>query len=383
MPESHRSLIEHHGSVNQRAFEPVLPSANFVRQRSSNPRADAVPAKKPPKSPTPHHGSLSIPLPRTPRPKTQSTTAIPLLHAPWDAPRVASPISKRKHRHVDRRVHAVAIAQVASPENNPSFGPLALDEWLATYEFDVLQYDSIGAFVEIKLKEALVLSSKFATPMNRFRAAVVCSLVERVALALANAESCRRYAPTILRLVDELRSLIFINDDDECETRVSHSGHLPHPRTLSFFLAKAPYFTQLRLEVTKKDAEFRKHQAVLRKLIQSTFQNVGSVFQAWKMHTRTKKEDRLAKKATEITGRVLAKRGQARIAFVSWARYVMAVRLEKMRLKEAHLLREHSQLVLDLRKQLSHAHDTIAVLRAEVHDLQPEALLLEPDATLD
>ncbi|KDO32967.1 hypothetical protein SPRG_02659 [Saprolegnia parasitica CBS 223.65] len=169
--------------------------------------------------------------------------------------------------------------------------------------------------------------------MNRFRAAVVCSLVERVALALANAESCRRYAPTILRLVDELWNLIFVNDDDECETRVRQGGHLPPPRTLSVFLAKAPYFTQLRLEATKKDAEFRKHQAVLRKLIQSTFQNVGSVFQAWKMYTRTKKEDRLAEKAAEITGKVLAKRGQARIAFVSWARYVMSVRLEKMRLK--------------------------------------------------
>ncbi|OQR99351.1 hypothetical protein ACHHYP_06951 [Achlya hypogyna] len=284
---------------------------------------------------------------------------------------MASPLSKRKGRgstsSSNQRVHSLAIAQVASPEDNPSFGGLALDAWLASYEYDVLQYESIGSFAEVKLKEALVLSSKFAAPLNRFRAAVVCSLFERVALALAEAESCKRFAPTIVRLSNELLALIFADMDDPSLPT------LRRPHTLSYFMAKAPYFAQLRLEVSKKDQEFLKHQAVLRRLIQATFQNVGSVFHAWKTHARTKREDRLAKKAAEITGKVLMKRGQTRVVFVSWARYTMSVRFEQLRFREAHSQREHTQIVAELRKQLSQAHDTIAVLRAEAHGQQVQS----------
>jgi len=77
--------------------------------------------------------------------------------------------------------------------------------------------------------------------------------------------------------------------------------------------------------------DFHKHQAVLRKLIHSMYKSVGSVFQAWKMFTRTKKEEMLGKKAAKITSRILALRGQCRMTFVSWVRFTLAAKVERYR----------------------------------------------------
>ncbi|RHY27972.1 hypothetical protein DYB32_006381 [Aphanomyces invadans] len=243
---------------------------------------------------------------------------------------------------------------------------LSLDDWLATYEHDALRYESIGAFIEVKLQEALRLCSKFPHPMNRFRAAVVCNLLERVAYALATSDTFRPYHWSIYALRDELLRMILsdLADDDVVAT----DAHVP--RAVSYFIQKMPYFIELRLENDKKDQDFNKHQAVLQKLIQSMFKNIGSVFQAWKMFAKTKREDRLSKKAAKITSAILSKRGQGRLAFLSWARYCLHTRLEKQRFKEVQVERDHMLRIGDLKKQLSQSNDTIAHLKAELHVLR-------------
>ncbi|CAK4341636.1 unnamed protein product [Aphanomyces euteiches] len=92
---------------------------------------------------------------------------------------MASPLSKRKNKWQKRRpmtvsstFRPISIVELPGPECNPSFGLLQLDEWLATYEHDILQYDSLAAFAHVKLDEARRLSSKCPHPMNRFRVAV-------------------------------------------------------------------------------------------------------------------------------------------------------------------------------------------------------------------
>ncbi|OQS06199.1 hypothetical protein THRCLA_20419 [Thraustotheca clavata] len=298
-----------------------------------------------------------------------------------DSPRRSSPVSKRRgfgQKSEKQRVygHTVAITQVSSSENNPTCGLLALDEWLATFENEILNYESLGGFAEVKLREAIALTKKFALPLNRFRAAVVCCLMERVVLALMAAESCKRYSSTISMLGKELLTMIYIDADDE-DSDDEREQQRPH--TLSYFLAKLPYFLQLRKETGRKDEDFRKHQAVLKKLIQTMFQNVGSVFQAWKMYTRSKREDRLGKKAAQVTGKVLANRGLVRLAFIYWAQHIATIKLEKQRYKgsevshteiEKHLQREHSQALADLKKQLNQANESILLLKAELHDMQ-------------
>ncbi|RLO11056.1 hypothetical protein DYB28_009759, partial [Aphanomyces astaci] len=196
---------------------------------------------------------------------------------------------------------------------------------------------------------------------------VVCNLLERVAFALATSDTFKRYQWSIFALRDELLRMILsdLADDDVVASKDTHT-----PRAISFFIQKMPYFIELRLENDKKDQDFNKHQAVLQKLIQSMFKNIGSVFQAWKMFAKTKREDRLSKKAAKITSAILAKRGQGRLAFLSWARYCLQTRVKKLRFKEVQVEREHMLRMGDLKKQLSQSNDAIAHLKAEVHVLR-------------
>ncbi|KAF0699987.1 Aste57867_9467 [Aphanomyces stellatus] len=295
-------------------------------------------------------------------------------------PKPASPLSKRKGYLRQRKaaamdglghaLHPISIVQITSPETNPSFGLLSLDDWLATYEHEIDHFDSLGSFAEIKLQEALRLCSKFPHPMNRFRAAVrllvVCNLLERVAFALATSETFKRYSWSIFTIRDELLRMVFSDmaDDDV-------AADDPHvPRALSFFIQKMPYFIELRMENDKKDQDFNKHQAVLQKLIQSMFKNIGSVFQAWKMFAKTRRDERLSKKAAKITGQIVAKRGQVRLTFVSWARHCLQKRVEKHKLSEVQLERDHTVRMGELKKQLSQANDSMALLKAELHALK-------------
>ncbi|ETV69357.1 hypothetical protein H257_14964 [Aphanomyces astaci] len=302
----------------------------------------------------------------------------PIIHFPIDiGPTPTTPLSKRRSRIRPRKsaapepplLHPISVVQLSPSLSNalPSFGLLSLDDWLATYEHDAMQFESLGAFAEIKLQEALRLCSKFPHPMNRFRAAVVCNLLERVAFALATSDTFKRYQWSIFALRDELLRMILsdLADDDVVASKDTHT-----PRAISFFIQKMPYFIELRLENDKKDQDFNKHQAVLQKLIQSMFKSIGSVFQAWKMFAKTKREDRLSKKAAKITSTILAKRGQGRLAFLSWARYCLQTRVKKLRFKEVQVEREHMLRMGDLKKQLSQSNDAIAHLKAEVHVLR-------------
>ncbi|KAG9398167.1 hypothetical protein AC1031_014965 [Aphanomyces cochlioides] len=168
---------------------------------------------------------------------------------------MASPLSKRKNKWQKRRpmtvssaFRPISIVELPGPECNPSFGLLQLDDWLATYEHDILQYDSLAAFAQVKLDEARRLSSKCPHPMNRFRVAVMCNLFERAACALATSESFKRYSTCILALRDEILDMVLVDvQDDDAVATIARDV----PRTLSFFLQKLPHVIALRLEQEK------------------------------------------------------------------------------------------------------------------------------------
>ncbi|KAH9145143.1 hypothetical protein AeRB84_010958 [Aphanomyces euteiches] len=287
---------------------------------------------------------------------------------------MASPLSKRKNKWQKRRpmtvsstFRPISIVELPGPECNPSFGLLQLDEWLATYEHDILQYDSLAAFAHVKLDEARRLSSKCPHPMNRFRVAVMCNLFERAACALATSESFKRYSSCILALRDEILDMVLVDvQDDDAVATIARNV----PRTLSFFLQKMPHVIALRLEQEKKAMDFHKHQAVLQKLIQTMFKNVGSVFQAWKLFAKAQREERLSKKAAKITRTILATRNQTRLVFVSWARHCLVAKLEAQRLRGIQLEREHTLRVAELKKSMAQSTDTIDRLQAELNMLR-------------
>ena len=140
-------------------------------------------------------------------------------------------------REVPSWFHPVSIVQVDTPKRQPRCANIDMENWLASFETDVLQYESDMVFTEVKLREALALSQKMETQPNRFYTAVCCALMERVLYTAATSTKLRKYSSVLFTLRDELYRSIY---------HIQQHADVTNPRTLSAFMEMSPYFGEMR-----------------------------------------------------------------------------------------------------------------------------------------
>ena len=114
-----------------------------------------------------------------------------------------------------------------------------LQEWLRTYDAEQNQYSSVTVFAEMKLRQALVVTSKLGLP-NPIRTAAVCSCFDRVASLF------HRYEGLLRTLRGELLRSIYV---DYRPGAVIGGGAQAYSMC-------TPYFEELRKE-KRKTAELR------------------------------------------------------------------------------------------------------------------------------
>ncbi|KAF1326268.1 hypothetical protein FI667_g8588, partial [Globisporangium splendens] len=95
------------------------------------------------------------------------------------------------------------------------------------------------------------------------------------------------------------------------------------PRTLGFFLTKVPYVLKLREDTQRRELRFKRNQVVLRRIVQSLYRSLGSVFNAWKLLVCHKKDERLNNKGAQLTAMVVQQRGLVRSVFVEWSKVAL------------------------------------------------------------
>ena len=114
-----------------------------------------------------------------------------------------------------------------------------LQEWLRTYDAEQNQYTSVTVFAEMKLRQALVVTSRLGLP-NPIRTAAVCSCFDRVASLF------HRYEGLLRTLRGELLRSIYV---DYRPGAVTGGGAQAYSMC-------TPYFEELRKE-KRKTAELR------------------------------------------------------------------------------------------------------------------------------
>ena len=141
-------------------------------------------------------------------------------------------------REIPSWFHPVSVVQVDMPKRQPRCGNIDMENWLTSFESDVLQYESDMVFTEVKLREAFALSQKMEKQPNRFYTAVCCALMERVLYTAATSTKLRKHSGVLFTLRDELyRSVYHIQQQ---------TSEVTNPRTLSAFMEMTPYFSEMR-----------------------------------------------------------------------------------------------------------------------------------------
>jgi hypothetical protein len=84
-----------------------------------------------------------------------------------------------------------------------------LETWIEGYQDDSQSFNSVALYAEVKLNEALRITSQVEIP-NRFRTGVCCDLLEKMFEMLGDA-----YGPCVQALKTELLRSIFLNYDSE------------------------------------------------------------------------------------------------------------------------------------------------------------------------
>ncbi|KAJ0398350.1 hypothetical protein P43SY_004216 [Pythium insidiosum] len=401
---------------------------------------------------------------------------------------------------------ALSAAQRPSAQG-VSYASMSLDSWLHRFEQDVLQFESLEAFAQVKVAEALAFCEQMelhieeqamleagqpvrptaattahaagasaptvAPPLTatarfpaRFRIAVFASLVERAVLALTQSAALGHLKPLLLQARQELFRAIFVDydpplpserrrkrtqstdglqqdsssssssddngqeDDDEedleddeneahdVDTTIGISSAqrrssrlefrrqqriaqqrsrrrmMQHPsvrlgpdtpRTLGFFLSRIPFALKLQEDTQRRAVRFQRHQVVMRRIVQSMFRSLGSVFHAWKIHVRQKREERLNEKGAQLTAMVVMQRGLVRTLFVEWSKVTLKAKLRKMQDREMDVKQKHDERINALHKELfvlreqnNQLHEQLRIARGELlapptqHDKQSE-----------
>lgn len=317
---------------------------------------------------------------------------------------------------------------------NVRSGITPLNDWIQDYELEFLRFESLDQLVQAKLPEALAFCDKLSQQQQnlsvressgrfheRFRIAVFAHLMDRAVLALAQSATLSHLQPTLLQARQELLRAIYTDyddlllssiqansgkaadhdsdssDDDDEQTRRQESVAAndqrwalgpAEPRTFGFFLAKTPFAVKMREDSQRRAAGFKRNKAALRRVIQTMYQSLGSVFHAWRLYVRRKKEDRLNHKGAQLTAMVVMHRGLMRSVFVEWSKATLRAKIRSLCDKEAENARVQAQEVADLRKEIFLLREKNANLQAQLQGLESGNLTNEPagidsDATVE
>jgi hypothetical protein len=241
---------------------------------------------------------------------------------------------------------------------------------------------------------------------ERFRIAVFAHLMDRAVLALVQSAALSHARSTLLLARQELMSAIFADyegqqrvkgaekrakrpttagsdgsDQDDRDEAIgatasranpassNHDSELK-PRTLSFFLRKTPFAVKMREESRRRAEGFARHEVVLRRVIQSLYRSLGSVFHAWKRFAQTKREERLSRKGAQLTAMVVLHRGLVRSTFVEWSKAALRSKVRRMQDREAETARVRQQEVADLRNEVFVLHEKNTRLQKQLSELQ-------------
>lgn len=147
-------------------------------------------------------------------------------------------------------------------------------------------------------------------------------------------------------------------------------GPTAAPRTLAFFLTKVPFALKLREDTQRRAVRFKRHQVVLRRIVQSLYRSLGSVFHAWKLLVRQKREERLNNKGAQLTAMVVQQRGLVRSVFVEWSKATLRARIKAMKTNERELKQQHEQVLGDLHREIFLLRERTRALELELHESQ-------------
>ncbi|GLE03563.1 hypothetical protein PINS_up012465 [Pythium insidiosum] len=145
------------------------------------------------------------------------------------------------------------------------------------------------------------------------------------------------------------------------------------PRTLGFFLSRIPFALKLQEDSQRRAVRFQRHQVVLRRIIQSMYRSLGSVFHAWKIHVRQKREERLNEKGAQLTAMVVMQRGLVRTIFVEWSKVTLKAKLRRLQDREIEVKQKHDERInalykelFVLREQNNQLHEQLRIARGEL-----------------
>lgn len=240
---------------------------------------------------------------------------------------------------------------------------------------------------------------------ERFRVAVFAHLMDRAVLSLVQSAALSHARSTLLLARRELLRTIYADYDEQepptgvrkraarptttnsdggdhndrndangaAATRlnspaVDHDSELK-PRTLSF-LRKTPFAVKMREDSRRRAEGFARHEVVLRRVIQSLYRSLGSVFHAWKRFARARREERLSRKGAQLTAMVVLHRGLVRSTFVEWSKAALRSKVRRMQDREAETARVRQQEVADLRNEVFVLREKNARLQQQLAEMQ-------------
>lgn len=317
----------------------------------------------------------------------------------------------------------LAAAGIFAPpsESSPSqsatpvgYGTTSFEQWLQNYEQDMLHFESLEKFFQVKIPEALAFGEKLqdkaadnehrgtlgATRFpERLRIALFAHVLESTVFALMRSASLGHAKNTLFLVRQELMRAIFAdydclddgsnaistcrsrkrrtsaasgdqqpsgdsnssgsdeeNGDKRSGCRFQEQKCLPNfpntPNTLEFFLTKTPFALKLQQDSQCRAVRFKQHQVVLRRIIHSMYQSLGSVFHAWHRFAQQRRENRLNQKGAQVTALIVLQRGLIRSVFVEWSKCALLSKIRALETRETQIKKQHEQVLADLREEI-------------------------------
>lgn len=306
-------------------------------------------------------------------------------------------------------------SELSSPQSAKpiGYGTTSFEQWLQDYEQDMLHFESLEKFFQVKIPEALAFGEKLqnlaatedigdsgAFLVTRFperlRIGLFAHILETTVFALMRSASLGHAKKTLLLARQELMRAIFADYDGVDAIPSASSTHRSHrrrssaasgdqqnsgdsnssesdedhgsskgnddldqkldysatPNTLEFFLTKTPFALKLQQDSQRRAVRFKQHQVILRRIIHSMYRSLGSVFHAWQRFVQQRREDRLNQKGAQVTALIVLQRGLIRSVFVEWSKCTLLSKIRALQTRETQTKMQHEQVLADLREEI-------------------------------
>ncbi|RLN93214.1 hypothetical protein BBJ28_00017678 [Nothophytophthora sp. Chile5] len=330
-----------------------------------------------------------------------------------------------EHRKTNRRTSRLVKEGGAA---GLSYAATMFDEWLESYEREFLVFESLEKFFHVKVPEALAFcekakqqpSTRGSSPsafrfQRRLRVSVFAHLMERTIAAMAQSASFAhpQTQTLLLQARQELFRAIFADYDTPIRAendqslpstsrrrrRTTESGSADDeakggdsdtdgdsnddtssspptdpsspslsdsttPRTLSFFLSKIPYALKVQDDSQHRALHFKRDQTVLRRIVQTMYQSLGTMFHAWQQLVRRRKEERMQRKGAQLTAMIVMQRGLKRSVFVEWTKVTLHGKLHALQAAHLEQGKQHQKALAELRHEIFLLHEKNAALQA-------------------